>query len=213
MKKIIVLILMFALLITGCADTEIPEENNSEVNETEETVVSEEDLALYEEILMNFGATRSHDGSLVMARRYSLFANREGYADCADLGTEVYYSWMMSKTDNSDKIKVAIDGFESTVYAFDGAFFDDRINEFFGVSADVLHSSELYFADANCYFSDLVSEAEMTDIDFVSAEETEDGVAITLTLTNASGASRMVLTVKLLENGGYNYVSYLPAEA
>lgn len=213
MKKIIALILMFMLVISGCGNAELPEENPSEAPETEDTSVSEESLALYEEMLVNFGAARSHDGSLVMARNHSLFANREGYADCANLGAEVYYSWMMSKTDNSDKIKVAIEGLESTVYAYDTAFFEERVGEFFGVSAETLQGSGLYYANSGCYFYEAASSPEMVDIDFVSAEETDGTVAITLTLTDVNGASNFVLTVKILENGGYNYVSYLPAEA
>ena len=68
MKKIIALILalIFILAFSACS------------NEAANTEPTEEDLALYEEILFNFGGTYRHDGSLIVSRKGSLYDLREG---------------------------------------------------------------------------------------------------------------------------------------
>ena len=175
----------------------------------EETAITEEDLALYEEMLVNFGGTLKFDGSIVVSRKGS-FYDFEAIEDCSAMEPNSYYTWVVSRTENSDKVKVAPAGFESEVYAYSADFFEGEVTKYFGVSAEYLHGSEYYYSEPGCYYSDAVSSSdEYTYVEYVSAEKSDDLVTIHFTLTNTSGTTNHSLTVKLLPEGGYNYVSYI----
>ena len=175
----------------------------------EETVITEEDLALYEEMLVNFGGTKKFDGSIVVSRKGS-FYDFEAIEDCSAMEPNSYYTWIVSRTENSDKVKVAPAGFESEVYAYPADFFEGEVTSYFGVSAEYLHGSEFYHSEPGCYYSDAVSSSEeYTYVEYVSAEKSDDSVTIHFNLTNTNGTTGHALNVKLLADGGYNYVSYI----
>ncbi|MBQ6877159.1 MAG: hypothetical protein IJO22_02015 [Oscillospiraceae bacterium] len=199
MKKIFALLIALMLILSFAACAQ------------EETVITEEDLALYEEMLVNFGGTRKFDGSIVVSRKGSFYDFSEGIEDCSAMEPNSYYTWVASRTENSDKVKVTPAGFESEVYAYSADFFEGEVSAYFGVSAEYLHGSEYYCSEPGCYYSDGVSSSEeYTYVEYVSAEKSDDLVTIHLTLTNTNGTTNHSLTVKLLPEGGYNYVSYLP---
>ena len=201
MKKIIALILalIFILAFSACS------------NEAANTEPTEEDLALYEEILFNFGGTYRHDGSLIVSRKGSLYDLREGIEDCSAMAFENYYTWAVSRTENSDKIKVMLPGAEAQVYAFSADFYEGEIGKFFGVDAEQLKECDFYFADQNCYYYEGVSAgSDYVNIDFVSAEENGENLTVHFTLTDlVNGTTNHSLTVKLIEDGGYQYLSYI----
>ncbi len=216
MKRIFALViaLMLVLALAACGqeaeNTELPEEGETSGNETE-TTENEEDTALYEDILVNFGGIRRHDGSIVVSRKGSLYDFREGIEDCSAMAPEAYYTWIVSGTENSDKIKVMPAGFEAEVYAYSADFFEGEAAKYFGVSAETLQSSEYYYSEPGCYYYEGTSAAaEYTQIDFVSAEENGENLTIHFTLSDSTnGTANYALTVKLLTDGGYNYVSYI----
>ena len=176
----------------------------------EETVITEEDVALYKEMLVNFGGTCKFDGSIVVSRKGSFYDFAEGIEDCSAMEPNSYYTWIVSRTENSDKVKVTPAGFESEVYAYSADFFEGEVTEYFGVSAEYLQGSEFYYSEPGCYYSDAVSSSEeYTYVEYVSAEKSDDSVTIHFTLTNTSGSTNHALNVKLLADGGYNYVSYI----
>ena len=204
MKKIIALMLalMLVLSFAACGNETENTENG------EENVTGEENTALYEEIILNFGGIRRHDGSMVVSRKGSFYDFREGIEDCSALEPDTYYTWVASKTENSDKIKVALT--DSEVYAYSADFFEGEVTSCFAVSAETLRESSFYYAEQNCYYSDaIVSSSEYVSISLVSAEENEDTLTLHLTLTDMSGEANYALTVNLLAEGGYNYVSYI----
>ena len=214
MKKILVLViaLMLVLAFAACGqeaeNTELPEET---VNTENENTENEEDTALYEDILVNFGGIRRHDGSIVVSRKGSFYDFREGIEDCSAMAPEAYYTWVVSGTENSDKIKVMPAGFESEVYAYSADFFEGEVAKYFGVSAEALQASEYYYSEPGCYYYEGVSSAaEYTQIDFVSAEENGENLTVHFTLSDSTnGTTNHALTVKMLADGGYNYVSYI----
>ena len=175
-----------------------------------EEPITEEDVALYKEMLVNFGGTCKFDGSIVVSRKGSFYDFAEGIEDCSAMEPNSYYTWIVSRTENSDKVKVTPAGFESEVYAYSADFFEGEVTEYFGVSAEYLQGSEFYYSEPGCYYSDAVSSSEeYTYVEYVSAEKSDDFVTIHFTLTNTSGSTNHALTVKLLPEGGYNYVSYI----
>ena len=175
----------------------------------EETVVTEEDVALYKEMLVNFGGTLKFDGSIVVSRKGSFYDFSEGIEDCSAMEPNSYYTWIVSRTENSDKIKVMPAGFESEVYAYSANFFEGEVTKYFGVSAEYLQGSEYYHSEPGCYYNDGVSSSEeYTYVEYVSAEKADDFVTVHFTLSNTSGTTNHSLRVKLLPDGGYNYVSY-----
>ena len=175
-----------------------------------EEPITEEDVALYKEMLVNFGGTCKFDGSIVVSRKGSFYDFAEGIEDCSAMEPNSYYTWVVSGTENSDKVKVTPAGFESEVYAYSADFFEGEVTEYFGVSAEYLQGSEFYYSEPGCYYSDAVSSSEeYTYVEYVSAEKSGDSVTIHFTLTNTSGSTNHALNVKLLADGGYNYVSYI----
>ena len=175
----------------------------------EETAITEEDIALYNEMLVNFGGTLKFDGSIVVSRKGS-FYDFEAIEDCSAMEPNSFYTWIVSRTENSDKVKVAPAGFESEVYAYSADFFESEVASYFGVSAEYLQGSEYYYSEPGCYYSDAVSSSEeYTYVEYVSAEKSDDSVTIHLNLTNTAGSTAYALTVNLLPEGGYNYVSYI----
>ena len=172
----------------------------------------EEIPALYEEMILNFGAVYNHEGKLAVRKGVSLYNNREGYMDCSMMGTASYYSWVMSRTSTEDRIEVSLPGFTSKVYAYDAEFFENMVSEYFETSAEYLRNSDFYYPEQNCYFIDGgVGIGDTTYIQYLFTEEKDDKVIIYFNLSdNYYGVSKHALTVKLLPDGGYNYVSYLP---
>ena len=174
--------------------------------------LSEEIPALYEEMILNFGAVYNYEGKLAVKKGVSLYNNREGYMDCSLMGSASYYSWVMSITSIEDRTEVSLPGFTSKVYAYDAEFFENLVFGYFGTSAEYLRNSDFYYPEQNCYFIDgSVGIGDTTYIQYLFAEEKDDKVIIYFTLSDDYyGISKHALAVKLLPNGGYNYMSYLP---
>ena len=208
MKRLIAFIIAAMLMVSfaACAqeneNTELPEEENN-------NTVTEEDLALYEEILLNFGGTRRHDGSLIVSRKGSFYDFRDRLSDCSNLTPDTYYTWVASRTENSDKVKILLT--ESEVYAYSADFYESEVTKFFDVTAEDLRKGDFYYPEQNCYYCETVPAAgEYVDIDFVSAEENGETLTLHFTLSDLYyGTTSHSLTVKLLPDGGYNYVSYI----
>ena len=163
-------------------------------------------------MILNFGAIYNYEGKLAVRKGVSLYNNREGYMDCSLMGPASYYSWVMSRTSTEDRIEVSLPGFTSKVYAYDAEFFENMVSEYFETSAEYLRNSDFYYPEQNCYFIDGgVGIGDTTYIQYLFAEEKDDKVIIYFNLSdNYYGVSKHALTVKLLPDGGYNYVSYLP---
>ncbi len=209
MKRFFAFLIALMLLISfaGCGQ----ETENSELPGETENNADEENTAFYEEILLNFGATRRHDGSLIVSRKGSFYDLRDRLSDCSNLTPDTYYTWVASRTENSDKVKVVLSGFDSEVYAYSADFYENEVTKFFDVTAEDLRKGDFYYPEQNCYYCETVPAAgEYVDIDFVSAEENGEELTIDFTLTDSiNGTTNHSLTVKLLSEGGYNYVSYI----
>ena len=92
-------------------------------------------------------------------------------------------------------------------------YYEPLIFEYFGVPAEILRKGELYNAEKD-YYSEVFGGG-IGDTPYVlvnSIDETEENVVFHISLKHYFPGNDfdMVLTVKLLPEGGYNYISYLP---
>jgi len=166
----------------------------------------------HEEIIVNFGGEISPYYELGVNKGVSLYYADEGIEDFSKESATVFYSWLMSKTYVEDRIEVSLPGFREKVYAYSGEFFESEVMKYFDVSEEQLRDPYIYYKEQNCYFLDgHVGIGDTPALVINSIDETEDKIAFHLTLDYSYEDDRnMVLTVKLLPEGGYNYISYLP---
>ncbi|MBQ4643724.1 MAG: hypothetical protein IJB66_05830 [Oscillospiraceae bacterium] len=215
MKKLIFCFLAAILIFSfsGCKTEETPsaeknEEPNSAAEEAPEKIPS-----LYEEILLNFGAVKRHDGTLAVSRKFSFYCDLSaGYPNLSTLTPNTFHSWVMSRTDNSDMIKTDIPGQGSGIYAFTADFYEAEVTKYFDTTSGHLRKSSYYYPEQNCYFRAGIPEANY-DITIIydSAEEKDGTVDIRLTISDSYyGTTKHTLSAKLLPEGGYHYLSYVP---
>ena len=166
----------------------------------------------HEEIIVNFGGEISPYYELGVNKGVSLYYADEGIEDFSKESATIFYSWLMSKTYVKDRIEVSLPGFREKVYAYSGEFFESEVMKYFDVSEEQLRDPYIYYKEQNCYFLDgHVGIGDTPALIVSSIEESEDKIAFHLTLDYSYEDDRnMVLTVKLLPEGGYNYISYLP---
>ena len=236
MKKLFALVLVFALLLSGCGKNEIPEviepieepseiesgetseETSSEEKEVpfEEEIVPEEsdsDLPeLYKDMLINFGAEVNESGNLVVKKGANFYYDVVGVSDYSIEDPIRFHSWAMSRSDIITKTEVSLPGFSDKVYAYPSEIFESEVFKYFGRTAESLRVPGFYYEEQNCYFLD--GHGGIGEIPFIvinGIDENGDMITFHITLDYEFDNDRnMALTVKLLPDGGYNYISYLP---
>ena len=125
----------------------------------------------------------------------------------------MFYSWIMARTPVEDRIKVLFPGYIEEMYALDAKYFEAEVYKYFGVSSERLRRSEIYYPEQKCYFLDYGGGiGETPGLIINSIEERNDYVVFSLTIDYdfADWDYNMVLAVKLLPDGRYNYSYYLP---
>lgn len=229
MKKIIVFAIVIVLLFSGCGlNEEIskiigsvknPEEITKnivveipeQVSEIEETETEEEKQDFYEEMLINFGGIINYEGKLAARKGISFYYNEEGYSDFSAEDPKSFYSWIESRTSVEDRMEVLIPGFNGNVFAYSADFFESEVFKYFGRTAESLRVSDFYYPEQNCYFID--GHGGIGDVPYIlvnSIAENSDFINFYLTLDYSfEDDINMILTVKLLPDGGYNYISYV----
>ena len=230
MKKIIAFAVVLVLLISGCGlneeisditgITEIPEEKTKNIvseipepaSETEEKIESEEDKqAFYEEVLINFGGIINYEGKLAVEKGISLYYSDEGYPDFSAEDPKSFYSWIVSRTSVENRTEVQIPGFSGNVFAYSADFFESEVFKYFGITAENLRLADFYYPEQNCYYID--GYGGIGDVPYIlvnSVAENNDFINFYITLDYSFEDDRnMILTVKLLPEGGYNYLSYI----
>lgn len=236
MKKLFAFVLIFALLLSGCGKTETPEISEPEEQiaeleqsvsnpeeESSETEVSSEDKEiitdkndsslseLYMDMLINFGAKVNESGELVVKKGVNFYYDVVGVSDYLLEDSIRFHSWAMSRSDIITKIEVSLPGFSDKVYAYPAEIFESEVFKYFGRTAESLRVPGFYYEEQNCYFLD--GHGGIGETPFIvvnSIEENDNMVTFHITLDYEFDNDRdMALTVKLLPDGGYNYVSYL----
>lgn len=167
---------------------------------------------LYEDIIVNFGAKVNDFGELYVKTGISLYYDREGCIFGKE-SADVFYSWIMARTPVEDRIKVLFPGYIEEMYALDAEYYEAEVYKYFGVSSERLRRSEIYYPEQKCYFLDYGGGiGETPGLIINSIEERNDYVVFSLTIDYdfADWDYNMVLAVKLLPDGRYNYSYYLP---
>ena len=231
MKKIVAFALALVLLFSGCGINEeikkiadsvkIPEEKEKNVSaeisgpivesEEEKALTDEEKQSLYEEILINFGGIVNYEGKLAVKKGPSLYYDTEGITDFSAEDPKIFYSWIMSRTSVEDRTEVSIPGFSGNVLAYSADFFENEVFKYFGISKESLRVQDFYYSEQNCYYLD--GHGGMGEVPYIilsSVAENSDFIRFYITLDySAEDDCSMILTVKLLPDGGYNYISYI----
>ncbi|MBQ3236549.1 MAG: hypothetical protein IJA92_03380 [Oscillospiraceae bacterium] len=167
---------------------------------------------LYEDILVKFGAWVNDYGKLMVEKGISLYYNTNGSVFTEEYA-EGIYCWITSNTPREERIEISVPGYTEKLHALSAEYFEAEVYKYFGIPAEKLRESEIYYPDKECYFLEYgggIGETPFLVINEI--EENGDTVIFHLTLdyTYTDGNYDMALTVKLLTDGGYNYISYMP---
>ncbi len=170
----------------------------------------------YEEMILNFGALKLEENVFHADKAVSLYYLQQGFEDGKNLSDITYFSWALfylNKNYDYETLKSLFthpDGLDG--WAYPASYYEPAIYKFFGTSPDVLRESELYDSENEIYY--LGAGGGIGDTPYIvvsSIDETESSVVFHITLNYFADINAdMALTVKLLPNGDYNYLSYLP---
>ncbi len=167
---------------------------------------------LYEDIIINFGARITEYGELSVDKGISFYYNRNGTTFIKE-DAERFYSYIMANTPIDDRIKVSFPGYTEEMFALNAEYYEAEVYKYFGISTEQLRKSDCYYSEQNCYFVDYGGGiGETPKLVINSIEENGDNVVFHVTIDYSATEDdyNMSLTVKLLPEGGYNYISYLP---
>ncbi len=169
----------------------------------------------YEEMILNFGALKIDEGALHANKGVSLYYMEDGFEDGKNLSDMSYFGWVIFYTNKTydyetrNSLFIHPDGLEGWAYPAD--YYESLVYKFFGASPDVLRESELYDSENEIYY--LGAGMGIGDTPYIvvnSVDENGDTVVFHLTLNYLLNDNPdMALTVKLLPDNGYQYVSYL----
>ena len=171
---------------------------------------------LQKEMILNFGAKEKEFGTIRSNKTTSLYFNTQGYEDMSKLDGTYYFGWAMFYFQNNYDYETQKELFggagEGMGWAFPSEYYEPAVYKYFGVPAEELRKSEIYNAEKDYY--NIPFDGGIGDYPYIivnSVEETEETVVFHITLVHIIDKNfDMALTVKLLPDGGYNYVSYLP---
>ena len=227
MKKIVLcfLFIMLALVLCACGGEEIPDseinESTAELETFPEPAEEQNKEELYEEIILNFGARKQEDGSIRINKTVSLYNITEGFEDGTKLNENSYFGWAIfylgKEYDYETQKELFTGARENMGWAYPSEYYEPAVFEFFGVPAETLRAGELYNSEKDYYHLGGGGGVGISPLVVLkSDEENGDTVIFHITLdyqTEGWENENMALAVKLLPDGGYNYVSYLPEEA
>lgn len=171
---------------------------------------------LQKEIILNFGAREAEFGTIRSNKTTSLYFNTEGFSDGTKLNETSYFSWVMfylgKEYDYETQKELFTGAGEGMGWAFPSEYYEPAVYKYFGVPAEELRKSEIYNPEKDHY--NIPFGGGIGDYPYIvvnSIDETEEKVVFHITLVHIIEKNiDMALTVKLLPDGGYNYVSYLP---
>ena len=171
---------------------------------------------LQKEIILNFGAREAEFGTIRSNKTTSLYFNTEGFSDGTKLNETSYFSWVMfylgKEYDYETQKELFTGAGEGMGWAFPSEYYEPAVYKYFGVPAEELRKSEIYNPEKDYY--NIPFGGGIGDYPYIvvnSIDETEEKVVFHITLVHIIEKNiDMALTVKLIPDGGYNYVSYLP---
>ncbi|MBQ5897431.1 MAG: hypothetical protein IIW81_03075, partial [Oscillospiraceae bacterium] len=217
MKNLFALVLVFALLLSGCGKNEEPvvvepNEEPSEIENSETEEISEE---FVEEIILNFGAEKLENGTYCVTEPFSFYRGTGKYEDFKIIDTSANSLYGMGAMLGKEYIEeIYVSDLRYKVYNAEN--FENMVYKYFGISAEVLkntiHYNEFeeldgagyYWLDGPYYID------ENPSVTLENFEKNTDSLIVNLKVDYEKEADVSgVLTVKLLPEGGYNYISYV----
>ncbi len=215
MKKIFALLLAFLMMLSLCScGNETPESENppEEIPQEEpaEEISREE---LYEEIVLNFGARKEDDGTYRADGDFSFYRSKQHYENFHDFGMDDDVLYGIGSMLGDEKREEVIVG-EYPYNAFPGDVFESFAYKYFGIEAAPLRETVHYLEHEGKgwywpFGPVYITEDPIVRVDYI--EENGDIVIFEITVDYEEEKDLFrTLTVKLLPDGGYNYISYLP---
>lgn len=215
MKKIFAVLFAFVMVLSfaACGNEEIPEKQEELIPGMEEPTEETDRKALYDEIILTFGAKKDENGNYRPKGDFSFYRNDMQYENFHDFGMDddVLYG-IGSMLGDEKREEVMAENYSYN--AFPGDIFEDTAYKYFGIEPEPLrntiHYNEIdgegwYYPFGPVYITeDPVINIERT-------EENGDLVVFYLFIDyeNDEEDKQRKLTVKLLPEGGFNYISYV----
>ena len=176
---------------------------------------------LYEEIILNFGAEKNKNGEYTLIKGGGgLFDCVKGFEDGSKMPAVFYHRWFSERCHHlglsAAEFSMAFSPTSPDMgWVYPAKLYEPECIRFFGTTEEYLRSLENYVPQDRWYYLDTgapgIGETPILVIN--SIDENEDTLVLHLTMDYEQGYEEdfnMALTVKLLPDGGYNYISYLP---
>ena len=219
MKKIFALLLAFVMVLSfaSCKNGEIPEKQEEMIPMPEDTkdLAEEKDReALYDEIILSFGAKKDENGNYRAKGDFSFYRSNTSYENFHDFGMDGDVLYRIGSMLGDEKREDVMA--ENYPYsAFPADVFESFAYEYFGIEPEPLRDTIHYYeveGEGWYYPFGPVYITEDPVIEIRNIEETGDTVDFYLFIKheNIEDDKYRKLTVKLLPDGGFNYISYVP---
>lgn len=175
--------------------------------------------AIYEEIILNFGAEKNKIGEYTLIKGGGgLFDCVKGFEDGSKMPAVFYHRWFSERCHHlglsAAEFSMAFSPTSPDMgWVYPAKLYEPECIRFFGTTEEYLRSLENYVPKYDWYYLDTGAPGigETPNLVINSIEENGDTVAFHITVDySAQEDCNMVLTVKLLPYDKYNYISYLP---
>ena len=218
MKKILIILLALAICFSGCGwNVEIVDPREETVSLEKEPETEEISEEFVEEVILNFGAEKESDGTYRVVEPFSFYFGTGDYEDFKIVDTSANSLYGMGAMLGKEYIKeIYVSDLKYDVY--EAETFENMVYKYFGISAEVLKNTIHYnefeeLGEAGYYWLDGPYYIdENPSVKLLGFEKIENLIYIYLTVdyNDDSQDKSRNLIIKLLPDGGYNYVSYLP---
>ncbi len=175
---------------------------------------------LHKLMLIDYGAKINNGVISPADSAFNTFSQR-GFENTESITDYFYYSWYFNhmhrlELSQEELEKVFASPFgENTGWAYPAEYFEPAAEDFFGVSPEELHKRDFYYPEHDCYYiyTGPPGIGEIPEIIVNSIDYNDNTVVFHITVDYSASVPEdydMALTVKILPDGTYNYVSYLP---
>ncbi len=216
MKKIFAFLLALVMIFSLCAcgNEEIPEKPEESTPPLEEQGGNADKEVLYEEIILTFGARKDENGNYRPKGDFSFYRSNMPYENFHDFGPDADVLYGIGSMLGDEKREEVI-AEDYSYNAFPGDIFEDAAYKYFGIEPEPLRNTIHYneIDGAGWYWPfGPVYIAEDPVINIEKTEENGDAVTFYLFIDYEDNEEDKMrkLTVNLLPEGGFRYISYLP---
>lgn len=220
MKKFVLwfLIAVLAFAFCSCGNEEVPVLEPGEITANfEEPEEEKNKKELYEEIILNFGARKTEDGKYIPNGDFSFYRSDMHYENFHDFGTDDGVLYGIGSMLGDEKREEVV--LENASYnAFPGEVFEDAAYKYFGIEPEPLRNTIHYLENEGNGWYWPFGPVYITEDPIIVIEKIEENgdmldFYLQIKYKDIEKDKQRKLAVKLLPDGGYNYISYTPYAA